>query len=1018
MMDHDGRALSYRKMFDLYRYLILALVWPGSGPTVSMAFVPPRPQPKSTPRVTVARAASVSAAEVDDRRVVRRTEYEEPPFWITHVDMDVGFEGTGGGADRGNSAVSIASRLKVARNERTNPGEDRDLVLDGDAAAFSLRSLSLDGRNLEEGTEYEVTPSSLRIKASRLRGIDLPTLDITVDWIGGGGSDNTLDLEGLYYREGFWCTHCEATEFSKITYFLDRPDNTAVFESVRIEADKAAYPTMLSNGNLVDSGDCGDRRHYVVYSDPHPKPCYIFGLLVAGAETNLECLKDTYTSEMSGREVKLQVYGSSDKLYRLTFAMESLKKAMAWEEETFGLEYDLDVYTIVALRHYSIGAMENKGLNFFLESLVAADPITTTDVTYGLIEKTIAHEYLHNWTGNRVTVRDWFEMALKEGLTVYRDQEFCANVGQRTAVRIETVKNLRAKQFVDDAASDSQPVRAESYMTIEDLWSPTAYHKGAEICRMYKSILGPKGFRRGLRLYTSRHDGTGATLDDLNQAMADANIEHVGDALDQFALWFFTPGTPTVTFEHSYAAGTFTLKLSQTSRSTDGPLLIPVAFGLMDRTNGEKEVVPTTTLNLKEESQIFQFEGLDNDVVPSLLRDFSAPVNIVPASGEEDVRDVAFRGCYDTDLFNRYEACQKLYKSFINKLLQGEDVSEIEEHVHNAFESALHSDIDPSSKAYILQLPTEFVLHRESEARIDPDGIHESLMTAKRTIARKFKSELRDSYDRLQDNMPAKDGPAKTDAVSRADRALQNVFLDYLCSVFDTPEEKAAAAQLAMQQFDNGSCLTDKLFAFRKLVSMDGAAATARDASIEKFYELSKQEPSLIIKWFQTQALSDLPDVLERVQALTQHPSFKATNGPLFRALIVGFTLNLHAFHHKSGAGYRFIGSICSQIDRVSPSLSVALASKLAQWQRFDEQHSQMMLKELKKLASTQKSQSLASLLKDTLPPSDGGAGKSSQPRQQLRKASNKKKSKPGGKKKIKAAKPKKAAPKGGFGSR
>lgn len=758
-----------------------------------------------------------------------------------------------------------------------------------------------------------------------------------------------------------YCTHCEPSGFRQITYFADRPDNCAIFDSVRLEADQDSFPILLSNGNLIEAASVKDdpSRHYAIFNDPFPKPSYLFGLVVVA---NMKCIRDSYTTTISGNNVDLVIYGERDQLPKLRFAMDTLKNAMKWEEDTYGLEYDLDTYTIVAAQHFTIGAMENKGLNLFMTSLIATDPSCTTDITYDLVEKTIAHEYFHNWSGNRVTIRDWFEFTLKEGLTVYRDQEFTSDVGLKTATRIETVKILREKQFAEDASPARQAIRPESYASSKDsldsLATSTTYHKGAEVCRMLKTILTKSGFRKGLNLYMIRHDGTGATCDDFLKAMADANPNV---DLSQFGLWYSTAGTPVVSYDYRYDNNKNRLELSLSQKlshtTDDGPLLhIPVAVGLLDKETG-KEVLSTTILNLKERNQTFFFDHLPGDVVPSLLRDFSAPVYLVPSvaatsdnQGSNEQERLAFLAAYDTDGFNRWEAMQELFGQYILSLYEDniENALTFESNVLTSFGRTLTDpDIDASSKSAMLSLPSESVLARRLQRRYDPVALLDARIRAINTIAKHYKEALKEVYDELTPTV-LNDSDI-TSAKSRAIRSLRNRCLEYLCC--SSCDNTAAAARLAKSHFETANCFTDQFLAFRQISSMANTMELRDDVTLQ-FYQLSRsssESPSskytILNKWFQTQALSDLSDALPRVQALTQHPDFKANNAGRFRSLITTFTRNTRSFHTKEG--YQFIGSIIRQMDRRSPTLSVELAKKLTLFSNYQAPYSTLMQEEL-----------------------------------------------------------------------
>mmetsp|Transcript_4749 Transcript_4749/g.10709 ORF Transcript_4749/g.10709 Transcript_4749/m.10709 type:complete len:760 (+) Transcript_4749:1-2280(+) len=738
-----------------------------------------------------------------------------------------------------------------------------------------------------------------------------------------------------------YCTQCEAMGFRRITYFPDRPDNMAIFGRVRIEADREDCPVLLSNGNLVEEGVMEDgRRHYAVWSDPFPKPSYLF-CAVAG---NLASIKDGFQTA-SGRDVHLEVYSEKENVGKLHHAMESLKKSMKWDEEKFGLEYDLDLYNIVAVNDFNMGAMENKGLNVFNTAYVLADPKTATDRDYALVEGVIGHEYFHNWTGNRVTCRDWFQLTLKEGLTVFRDQEFSGDMGSHAVKRIEDVKSLRARQFAEDGGPLSHPIRPESYIAMDNFYTATVYVKGAEVIRMYKTLLSTEGFRKGMDLYFERHDGTAVTCDDFRAAMADANNVD----LEQFGLWYSTSGTPTVTYSSSYdeSRKTFSLTLSQSSKSSE-PLHIPVAVGLLDKTTG-KEVVPTTVLELKEETQTFEFADLDADVVPSILRGFSAPVKLVPASEEQNEADLAFLAANDTDGFNKWEACQKLYTVLIFQTMDGTQSQQTLDYVTEAFDRTLSdkSTTDFSSQAYALDLPGEQTLAEDVDI-VDPVAIRKARGDVKKAIARKFQAAIMARYDELTTEMEGAE--FSLDATSVGKRRLRNVLFDYLCSIKESAEEQIVASELALTHFELATGMTDKMAGLYALASMDGEGAAARDKALQKFYDDAEGDALVLDKWFTAQALSYLPDVLDRVKALTDHPDFTLTNPNRCRSLISAFAMNAAPFHDESGAGYEFLAAQIAEVDKKNPQLSARLANPLVQWRRYGEKRGGLMKAQMEKL--------------------------------------------------------------------
>lgn len=551
-----------------------------------------------------------------------------------------------------------------------------------------------------------------------------------------------------------------------------------------------------------------------------------------------------------------------------------------------------------------------------------------------------------------MTCRDWFQLTLKEGLTVFRDQEFSGDMNSKPVKRIEDVRVLRARQFSEDAGPMSHPIRPESYISMDNFYTGTVYIKGAEVIRMYQTILTPEGFNKGMKLYFERHDGSAVTCDDFLAAMADANNVD----LTQFALWYSTPGTPTVQYETSYADGTFTLKLSQSSRSVT-PMHIPVAFGLLDKATGQ-EVVPTTVLELKEASQVFTFDGLEGDVVPSLLRDFSAPVKLEPVSGEVDESDLAFLAARDTDGFNRWDAGQRLYTSLIFQTLNDQISSTTQAFVDEAFRMALEQKTtDYSIQAYALTLPSESTLSEEMKI-VDPVGLHEARGKVKKALARKYESEIRTTYDGLTETMQA-ETEFKVDAEAIGRRRLRNTLLEYLCSIRETDQEQIAAAELAMKHFQNAKGMTDKIAGLGALASMDGEGADARDEAMQTFYDDAEGDALVLNKWFMTQAVADLPDVLNRVKKLKEHPDFTLKNPNRCRSLISAFAMNSAAFHDESGEGYKFLGSTIAELDKLNPQISSRMASSLIQWRRYDEERGQLMKAELEKLNAMKLSEDL-----------------------------------------------------------
>mmetsp|Transcript_6581 Transcript_6581/g.9655 ORF Transcript_6581/g.9655 Transcript_6581/m.9655 type:complete len:984 (-) Transcript_6581:270-3221(-) len=878
--------------------------------------------------------ADATAEKKDTPVEFFRKDYAPLPYLVSKIHMDFYIE---------NGKTTVTSKMFIKSNPKVGDYEAQDLVLDGDETCVKLLSLKFDDADggesydLVEGKDYELAPGKLILKADTLSTFAKKSDAIMLSTVVEIVPEKNTALSGMYKSGTMYCSQCEAMGFRRITYYPDRPDNMAIYERVRIEAAKDEYPNLLSNGNRVESGDLGE-RHYAVWSDPFPKPSYLF-CIVAG---NLSSIKDSYTTT-SGREVKLEIFSEPDNVNKLDYAMESLKKSMKWDEDVYGLEYDLDLFNIVAVNDFNMGAMENKGLNVFNTAYVLASPESATDTDYELVEGVIGHEYFHNWTGNRVTCKDWFQLTLKEGLTVFRDQEFSGDMNSKPVKRIEDVKSLRGRQFNEDSSPMAHPIRPDSYISMDNFYTATVYSKGAEVIRMYHTLLGKEGFRKGMDLYFERHDGQAVSCDDFRMAMADAN----GKDLDQFALWYSTPGTPTLTYSTNYDKdGTYSLTLKQSSEASE-PLHIPVAVGLLDKETGE-EVVPTTILELKEMEQTFTFDNLKGDVVPSLLRDFSAPVKLI---AEEENKDaIAFLAARDTDGFNKWEAGQQLYTSLIFQTLDNAASEQTLEMVLEAFGRTLQDSketTDYSISAYALSLPNESTLAEQMEI-IQPTSIRRARGTVKKQIARKFKAELELRYQELTESMKGK--PFSVNAVSIGRRRLRNVCLEYLCSINETDEEKYQAADLATSHFKNATGMTDKMAALNALASMDGVGAAARDAAIEQFYQDANGDALLLNKWFSVQALSHLDDVLERVKKLTQHPDFTLSNPNRCRSLLGAFAMNLAAYHTPEG--YKFLADQLEKLDPINPQISSRLTGNLIQWRRHDEERGASMKAQLERLVN------------------------------------------------------------------
>eukprot|EP00535_Pseudo-nitzschia_heimii_P008719 CAMPEP_0197181820 /NCGR_PEP_ID=MMETSP1423-20130617/5987_1 /TAXON_ID=476441 /ORGANISM="Pseudo-nitzschia heimii, Strain UNC1101" /LENGTH=1006 /DNA_ID=CAMNT_0042632139 /DNA_START=229 /DNA_END=3249 /DNA_ORIENTATION=- len=918
--------------------------------------------------------ATDDATDVETKKPVEifRKDYEALRLIVSKINMDIDI--------RDNRTV-ITSELFLSKNPSLGDDDDDcldvDLVLDGDETSIELLGVKLNGKDLIEGDNdngYVLEPGRMIVKNPPPGSVLTTTVAVV--------PEKNTQLSGLYKSGPMYCTQCEAMGFRRITYYPDRPDNMAVFDRVRLEADKEEYPVLLANGNLMEEGDVEEDeeekttattgRHYAVWRDPYPKPSYLF-CCVAG---KLGMISDSYTTVPSGRKVDLRIYSDPKDAHKLTYAMESLKNSMKWDEDVYGLEYDLDLYNIVAVDSFNMGAMENKGLNVFNTAYVLADPNTATDTDYERVEGVIGHEYFHNWTGNRVTCRDWFQLTLKEGLTVFRDQEFSGDMNSKAVKRIESVASLRASQFAQDAGPMSHPIRPDSYISMDNFYTATVYNKGAEVIRMYHTLLGPEGFRKGMDLYFERHDGSAVTCDDFRSAMADAT----GTDLDQFASWYSTKGTPVVTYEHEYdeTEKRFTLRLSQTSES-ETPLHIPISIGLLDRATRE-EVLPTTVLNFRETDQEFVFDDVRGPVVPSLLRQFSAPIKLVPVGGEEDQEEaLAFLAASDTDGFNRWEAGQTLMTNLIFELMSaaassaddGGDANAAEavlgssptwNHVKEAFErTILDSDSpDRSILAYALTLPSEGALTElvPSGTHVDPIAIRTARGSLKVALAREFRTALSDRYDSLtkEQTVDSDDDSSsyKVDAASIGARKLRNVCLDYLCSIKGTASEEESAAALAESHYDAAKGMTDRVAALAALVSngkRSEKAASVRDAAVARFYDEANGDALVLDKWFAIQAQADLPDALERIKALRDHPEFSLVNPNRCRSLVGGFVSNASGFHASDGSGYAFVREVLTELDALNPQISGRLASSLIAWRKLDPNRSSKMRSELETLS-------------------------------------------------------------------
>jgi aminopeptidase N len=858
---------------------------------------------------------------------VRLADYQPPAFLIDTVDLTF---------ELGEAETRVKSRLAVRRNPAAaDPAAP--LELDGDA--LELVSVALDGERLGSN-RYRLT-SEGGLVAEDVPDAFALEIETRID-----PQDNTA-LSGLYVSGGNFCTQCEPEGFRRIAYFVDRPDVMARY-TVTIVADKGRCPVLLSNGNPAGSGEAEKGRHWAKWVDPHPKPSYLFAL-VAG---DLVAVRDRFTTR-SGREVALAIWvrrGDEDKCGH---AMASLKKAMEWDEEVFGLEYDLDVFNIVAVSDFNMGAMENKGLNIFNTRYVLAKPETATDTDYQNIESVIAHEYFHNWTGNRVTCRDWFQLSLKEGLTVFRDQEFSADQGSRAVKRIGEVRTLRAIQFPEDDGPLAHPVRPESYIRIDNFYTPTVYNKGAELVRMIHTLVGKDGFRRGMDLYISRHDNHAATIEDFVAAMQEAG----GVDLGRFKLWYAQAGTPEITVEDHWdaASRSYELNVEQKVPPTPGqpqksPMLTPLAIGLLDADGGElptrlagesESRAGTRVLALSEERQIFRFVDLPTEPVPSLLRGFSAPVKLKGVPLDR----LKFLAVHDPEPFARWEAGQEVATRAlldrVEALRGGRAAAPLDPDLVAATRRTLaEAARDPALAAEALALPSEAFL-ADQMAVVDVEAVHRARETARGEIGRALAAEFAAAYQGLADP-----GAYRIDGGSIGRRALRNASLAYVAAA--DPEKGAA---LAKAQFDAAANMTDVLAALAVLADLD---RPERPAALARFFAAWAHDPLVVDKWFSLQARSSLPDTPARVQALTEHPAFERKNPNRVRALVGAFAQgNQVRFHDASGAGYVFLAGEVVAVDATNPTTAARLVQPLCAWRRHDPARQALMQRELERILAT-----------------------------------------------------------------
>jgi aminopeptidase N len=862
----------------------------------------------------------------DTSQTIYRNDYTPPSYLVETVEL---------GFDLDPARTIVANRMTMRRNPDSERGS---IELYGEN--FELVALRLNGRGLGK-RDYRIDGNLLTIPNTP----DAVTLEIETITV----PQKNTTLNGLYVSNGNFFTQCEAEGFRNITYFPDRPDVMAKF-TVMLRADKQKYPVLLSNGNLVEEGDLAGGRHFAKWEDPFKKPSYLFALVAA----KLVCQEQRFRLK-DGRDALLQVWVEDGNLDKTDYAMQSLKNSIRWDEERFGLELDLDRFMIVAVGDFNMGAMENKGLNIFNTKFVLANPRVATDVDYAGIEAVVGHEYFHNWTGNRVTCRDWFQLSLKEGLTVFRDQEFSADMigtdSGRAVTRIDQVRTLRQAQFPEDAGPMAHPVRPDSFVEINNFYTVTVYEKGAEVVRMIQTLVGREGFRKGMDLYFQRHDGQAVTCDDFRSAMADAN----GRDLALFERWYSQAGTPIVKAVTRYdaVAKTYDITLSQSCPATPGqakklPFHIPVAVGLLGADGRDMQLGQgklngaTAVLELTEESQTFSFTGVNEAPTPSLLRDFSAPV--VLKYGYTDA-ELLHLFSHDSDPVNRWEAGQRLAMERLLKLttaVAAGDRLELDATFIDAMRKILaDATLDPAFREQALLLPSETMMAEQMKV-VNPQAIHAARQFVRAAIGASLRAELAEQY--LANLTPGEYSP---DALSAGRRGLKNLALSYLAAAPD-----ADSIKLAQAQFDEAGNMTDRVAALGALIHAGAASAAP---ALDAFYRDFEQEALVIDKWFAIQASAPHTDV-RTVRALMKHPAFTLKNPNRARSLVFSFcAANPSQFHALDGSGYAFWAEQVIALDALNPQVASRLARSLDRWRRYAPALQTPMKKALQQVANLKK---------------------------------------------------------------
>jgi len=834
---------------------------------------------------------------------IHRQDYRQPDWLVPDIALDFDLD-------------PRASRVRSVLSVRRNGDHARPLVLDGDD--LSPLSVQVNGKAVAQG-QWLLDQGRLVLP---IEG-DMAEVAIEVEIAPAANTQ----LMGLYASGGLLCTQCEAEGFRRITFFPDRPDVLSRYR-VRLTANRAQFPVLLSNGNRIDGGDAPGGRHWALWEDPFPKPCYLFALVAGDLVAN----RDSFTT-MSGRRVDLAIWVREADLPRTAHAMGALKAAMAWDERVYGREYDLDQFNIVAVSDFNFGAMENKSLNIFNARYVLADADTATDADFDAVAAVVAHEYFHNWSGNRVTCRDWFQLSLKEGFTVFRDQSFSADEGSAAVKRIEDVRSLRAVQFPEDASPLAHPVRPESYVEISNFYTATVYNKGAELIRMMHTLLGAAAFRKGADLYFERNDGQAVTCEDFVRAMEDAS----GVDLHQFRLWYAQAGTPrlAVRQNHDAATGTATLDIAQLVPPTPGqpekqPMHIPLRISLFDRDSGAS-LGEERLVELHAAEEQVTFDNVAAPPVVSINRGFSAPVIIDMA---RQPGDLAFLSRNDDDPFARYEALQQLMLDTLTGVIGGR-AADFAAVIDAVGATLADPSLDRAFVGEAVLLPSEAFIG-DRMAQVDPDAIHQAREALRKALGHALDGQWRAHYAATAAN------GFSLSAAAKGARRLRSIALGYIAAT-DAPD----APQIAWEQFSTADNMTDRQGALGVLAN---GYAPRREEALRAFHDRYADDALVLDKWFATQALSTRDDTLEAVIALSRHPAFTIANPNRLRSLVGCLAANQRAFHKKGGDGYVFLGNMIETVDRINPQAAARLVAPLGRWRRYAPDRAELMKDQLRRI--------------------------------------------------------------------